>query len=289
MEKEKINMTMKILLLLAILLFSVNSAWAFPVTVDIDFLTSSGGQGPRDVPLKNPQNTVTLSGITTVTNSPMSSSTSGSGWTQDSYANPLGFQVNNRISAESGIHAASVDGVGTWFVLTGPGTTANLIADIAFQGLISASSGGKAWFTNYLSFTANSASLISEYPIVQNGSVGSVVGTTTLAGTVPDFTYLVSGDYQINEIIRSKPFTVTIGTPFRLGLVLNSTLDGSATVDFDPGFSTLYFGNGFALADGNTLASGGYSVAPAVPIPPTVLLLGSGLLGLAGWRRFRKS
>jgi hypothetical protein len=25
-----------------------------------------------------------------------------------------------------------------------------------------------------------------------------------------------------------------------------------------------------------------------VPIPPTVLLLGSGLLGLAGWRRFRK-
>jgi hypothetical protein len=28
---------------------------------------------------------------------------------------------------------------------------------------------------------------------------------------------------------------------------------------------------------------------PAVPVPPSVLLLGSGLLGLAGWRRFRKS
>jgi len=27
----------------------------------------------------------------------------------------------------------------------------------------------------------------------------------------------------------------------------------------------------------------------AVPVPPTVLLLGSGLLGLVGWRRFRKS
>jgi hypothetical protein len=26
-----------------------------------------------------------------------------------------------------------------------------------------------------------------------------------------------------------------------------------------------------------------------VPLPPTVLLLGSGLIGLAGWRRFRKS
>jgi len=26
----------------------------------------------------------------------------------------------------------------------------------------------------------------------------------------------------------------------------------------------------------------------SVPLPPTVLLLGSGLLGLVGWRRFRK-
>jgi hypothetical protein len=32
----------------------------------------------------------------------------------------------------------------------------------------------------------------------------------------------------------------------------------------------------------------GFFLEP-VPIPPTVLLLGSGLLGLAGWRRFRKS
>jgi hypothetical protein len=29
-------------------------------------------------------------------------------------------------------------------------------------------------------------------------------------------------------------------------------------------------------------------VSPIVPIPGSVLLLGSGLLGLAGWKRFRK-
>jgi PEP-CTERM motif len=28
---------------------------------------------------------------------------------------------------------------------------------------------------------------------------------------------------------------------------------------------------------------------PNVPLPPTVWLLGSGLLGLTGWRRFKKS
>ena len=32
-----------------------------------------------------------------------------------------------------------------------------------------------------------------------------------------------------------------------------------------------------------------FQAPSAVPIPPTVLLLGSGLLGLTGWRRFRKS
>jgi hypothetical protein len=40
--------------------------------------------------------------------------------------------------------------------------------------------------------------------------------------------------------------------------------------------------NGLAVHAGNIGSS-------AVPLPPTVLLLGSGLLGLAGWRRFRKS
>lgn len=43
---------------------------------------------------------------------------------------------------------------------------------------------------------------------------------------------------------------------------------------------------------GRTSGPGGYFMMDnftyVVPLPPTVLLLGSGLLGLAGWRRFRK-
>ena len=35
-------------------------------------------------------------------------------------------------------------------------------------------------------------------------------------------------------------------------------------------------------------AGGTWTTTSPVPLPPTVLLLGSGLLGLAGWRRFRK-
>jgi uncharacterized membrane protein len=35
-------------------------------------------------------------------------------------------------------------------------------------------------------------------------------------------------------------------------------------------------------------ASGHGFLATPVPLPPNVLLLGSGLLGLVGWRRYRK-
>lgn len=52
--------------------------------------------------------------------------------------------------------------------------------------------------------------------------------------------------------------------------------------------------NVYALLEGTiiggpiTLSGVPLPPGPPVPLPPTVLLLGSGLLGLAGWRRFRK-
>jgi hypothetical protein len=53
-------------------------------------------------------------------------------------------------------------------------------------------------------------------------------------------------------------------------------------------FSDSGFDNyGFSSTEGATLRLDNFG-SPAVPLPPTVLLLGSGLLGLAGWRRFRK-
>jgi hypothetical protein len=52
---------------------------------------------------------------------------------------------------------------------------------------------------------------------------------------------------------------------------------------------TLNTSTGAATFVANTITACEGLAINTVPLPPTVLLLGSGLLGLAGWRRFRKS
>ena len=303
-----------------IILMSAGYARADTMSTSPQFLISSPGQAPRPATAYGTaRNSVTLAGTTTYTNSPMSFSASDANTSIDSFADPANFIVNTNVSSANGTNpsiASSADGVGEWFILSGgtPGSLVSVTTDIYFQGHISAPSVQNntiASFTNYLSFVSSTSSLIREYPIVMNGTVNPAYAgeAFSLGGTVSNFVQTTPGEYELNYIIRSNPFVVTEGQAFRLGLVLNTNAQNSSTngsiayVSFDPGFATSslfpdvagLFSDGFALASpiGNgmysytDLGNGGYAMS-AIPEPATMLLLGLGLAGLAGVRRFRK-
>jgi hypothetical protein len=299
-------MTKKILLCLGcltVLLFTFESAGAYEVGGTPVVLTSSGGEGTHTLDALKPYtDQVILQNITYNTDTPMSYSASGTGYSQYSTADPLGFQVTTAIAASLGANWATTDGVATWFTVNGPspGAPVTLQCAIAFQGQISASGPNSgAYFTNYLSFVDSPTSNQYHYLIVQNGAVTNpnIPVAESLAGTVPDLFFAAPGTHDINEVIRSKVFTVYSGTPFRLALVLGATVStngnmaDTASVDWDPGFSTMFSPDGFTLGDGSPLSSAGLSVqAVNVPLPASILLLGSGLAALVGFRRkFQKN
>ncbi|MCM8798999.1 MAG: hypothetical protein NC821_06035, partial [Candidatus Omnitrophica bacterium] len=118
------------------------------------------------------------------------------------------------------------------------------------------------------------------YPLPSLGFTG--VDFSILEGTLHAWVY----DYSYAMVGGSK-------TPMNNGLIAILTYPDNAPMAWD----TSYYGTGWAFADyaGNILINppfgkdlnfaDGNITWSAVPIPPTLILLGSGLLGVIGLRR----
>jgi hypothetical protein len=139
-------------------------------------------------------------------------------------------------------------------------------------------------------FDADANGLVTSHPVGIYDANGNLLAFTTVSTTDPltswfrfhditpltleaNQTYVIAGytSNQDNYTWDPEGFTTDSNINF-----LSDRYIGSLSLAFPTSSSgvTGYFGPNFLVS--------------AVPVPPTVILLGSGLLSLAGWRRFRK-
>ncbi len=102
----------------------------------------------------------------------------------------------------------------------------------------------------------------------QSGNLSIMIAA--IGGSLPTRWY-----FNINDVGGGTGYAMNAGYP--------EAFD-SATTDL-----YYYATNNQTFQSSSITSFQGTWTAVAVPLPPSVLLLGSGLLGLAGWRRFRKS
>jgi len=123
-------------------------------------------------------------------------------------------------------------------------------------------------------------------------------------GSTPAITFHFAGPVNINQVgiyVDNTPGYGDVRYPASVAIQMGAVTD-NISVSSDPNYSTGWFyfpttglsGNALTLTlypdQGTWIMLGEVSFdGTPVPLPPGLLLVGSGLVGLVGWRRFRKS
>jgi hypothetical protein len=169
------------------------------------------------------------------------------------------------------------------------------------QLIVTASNGSMGSAIMYSTASVGQVYQVTSTP-GDTGTTGQIslewtIGGGEITGGNLFFAYVYSPEVRVNkqEVVGQSFIELTYngdsGITFSGSGTFEATLGNlisfsySAFVEPIPGGG---YGEGGIAYLNLGLSLGNFTENP-VPLPPTVLLLGSGLLGLAGWRRFRKS
>lgn len=152
-------------------------------------------------------------------------------------------------------------------------------------------------------FTANSSFTVTQLGFFDNRGDGltesHAVGIYDLSGNLLTSTTVTTADPLVGHFRYNptNPVTLLAGQTYRIAAETGSEAYSWGPTEFSTDPNVTYVSSAFtsssvlvypASTDSRIGYFGPNFSTSAVPVPPTMYLLGSGLLGLAGWRRFRK-
>lgn len=196
---------------------------------------------------------------------------------------------------------------------TGGGGSTHTTAMPAFGGTYIESSGSKLrnGLPDYMGLTASPT--YTTQPVIDGVPTGDGETTRTINQTIA-IDWNTSGGFPVIDItsitvdtsVYNGPWTLSFTTPYRVGLIPPGTINELDSLLFSP-FGDIYDGlvgvagnpigsavvtsapPGLESAIGSAFGDFTFAAAQPVPIPAAIWLFGSGLMGLIGIARCKKS
>jgi hypothetical protein len=230
-------------------------------------------------------------------------------YTHQQYSPPSNYIGNYGVAAGPALAEFVLNDI----IISGPAPPSGTIpvsVNLSLNGTLTATttnSSGTGYFDTHAWVQVNGGfssnyDFSGEMEALSHSQGGMTTNSFAATGILSSFT----GGFPGSGTVTTPSFNLTVG-PHAMSLTLSTRTDwlydivtlisasGDANVDFFHSLSFATSGDVFNLPSGYTVNSvsgnivNNRFVGASAPVPPSLLLLGSGLLGLLGWRRFGES